>query len=708
MTSTTSAPTAAPAHQDELDRLEILRAYKKLFAGDGTTNYSPFAGDRVVRYDTAVDAWDVPQIHEQVRTAIQEAIAELHQGQSSRVVIFAGQAGMGKSHLLNHFRSPARQQELGYVLVGNNNYWKVQEFEECLLTWLVAALVKPSIQGPNLLLEKMEGVAFQALEQILDQPGKLPEYLGGKGVGWVGRLLAKFGRDRHAQFRQACKDRDTRIFRRLAFPRFARFVCDRFLHEKTDSFHRFVLQVLLRYLFPEHREKVCAWLIGQHVHASFLKQIAGSSKPERQAEPPAPPWPTDAQVHAHLLNEVGVADRLDRNYKLIETIKILVSLFSPEMDRHQAPTPPGHAGRVFFFAFDQAEGRKELFESDDDWFKFFAKLSELYNALPNVFIVFTMTTDLRNQLYPGMERQFQQRIYRDKKFVLEEVEDRDVLAIYRRRLELWRDGRLKELEPLLDKPRFHYLPFTQEEVLAKARQKTLREMLDVFDRDFRQYLDGVVVGADARLEFLVALNELREGEKQATAFQYTEEHLRSVELLLKHAGGRIAESQGLSLTAVDPCKTEDGFPALRLEVRKSPADKRWVRVFLARLPFMYRAKVESCLGFLFKKGSDRNFLWLVRARPIEDGYDIKYSNQIFFRMIDASMESRLLALLRLLDKEEHIPEDKTLSAEDQDKFRKEAGHILTEEIKLTYLGELFHHAAGALENQQEGKDHGDE
>src|SRR5260370_1253152 len=103
MTSTIDPSTAIPAHQDELDRLEILRAYKKLFAGDGTTNRSPFAEDRVVRYDTAVDAWDVPQIHEPVRIAIQDAIAELHQGQSSRVVIFAGQIGMGKSHLLNHF-----------------------------------------------------------------------------------------------------------------------------------------------------------------------------------------------------------------------------------------------------------------------------------------------------------------------------------------------------------------------------------------------------------------------------------------------------------------------------------------------------------------------------------------------------------------------------------------------------------------------------
>jgi hypothetical protein len=565
--------------------------------------------------------------------------------------------------------------------------------------------VKPSIQGPNLLLEKMEDVAFQALEQILDQPGKLPEYVGGKGVGWIARLLAKFGRDRHAQFRQACKDRNVRIFRRLDFPRFAGFVCDRFLHDKTNSFHRFVLQVLLRYLFPEHREKVCAWLVGQQVQAGFLKQIAAASS---KVESTAASWPTDAEVHTHLLKEVGVADRLDRNYKLIETIKILVSLFSPEMNRHQTATAQGHAGRVFFFAFDQAEGRQELFENDDDWFKFFAKLSELYNSLPNVFIVFTMTNGLRSKLYPKMEPQFHQRIYRDKKFVLDEVEDKDILAIYRRRLELWRGDHLKELEPLLSRPQFHYLPFTQEEVLVMARQKTLRDMLEVFDGAFRNYLNTVVVGADPRLEYLVTLNEFREVEKLTREFQYTDDHLQNVEALLNRAGARIAESQGVCLTAIEPCRSDDGLPALRLEVRKSPTDKRWVRVFLALLPYMYKSKVTGCLGLLYKRQSDRNFLWLLRVRPIEDGYDSNYPDQIFFRKIEPSMESRLLALLKLLDKEDHLPEDKKLSAKDQDMFRKGATFILLEEIKLTYLGELLHHAAEALETQQEGKDHGGE
>src|SRR5262249_8922958 len=143
----------------------------------------------------------------------------------------------------------------------------------------------------------------------------------------------------------------------------------------------------------------------------------------------------------------------------------------PDLNHQLGQGAPGQAGRVFFFAFDQAEGRKELFDREADWFKFFAKLSELYNALPNVFIVFTMTTELRNQLYPRMERQFQQRIQRDEKFVLEGIEGPEILAVYQRRLELWRGNELPQLEPLLSKPAFRYLPFTQEQVLARGGRR---------------------------------------------------------------------------------------------------------------------------------------------------------------------------------------------------------------------------------------------
>src|SRR5262249_167850 len=205
-----------------------------------------------------------------------------------------------------------------------------------------------------------------------------------------------------------------------------------------------------------------------------------------------------------------------------------------------------------------------------------------------------------------------------------------------------------------------------------------REMLEAFDQDFRKYLDEqVVVGADARLEFLVALNELREQEKKApNAFQYTEEHLPHIETLLKGTGKELAAAFGLSLIDVQPCETEEGHPALRLELRNLPADERWVRVFLARLPHHYKTKADSYIGLLHYKATNKYFLWLVRPGPIAEEYEGKKAGQVFTRTIEAHLESRLLALLQLLGKEERLPQEPGLSTEDQEKFHKEAGHIL--------------------------------
>ena len=56
--------------------------------------------------------------------------------------------------------------------------------------------------------------------------------------------------------------------------------------------------------------------------------------------------------------------------------------------------------QTFVFAFDQAEGRQELFDSDADWRDFFAYLSEIYNTLPNALVLFTMTPMLKKHLFP--------------------------------------------------------------------------------------------------------------------------------------------------------------------------------------------------------------------------------------------------------------------------------------------------------------------
>lgn len=90
----------------ELTRLELLRAYKERLVKGGDVNLSPFALDRVIRYDSDVGSYDVPDIHREARDRIAKIIKGIHQGHDSQVVILAGNPGMGKSHLINHFRSP--------------------------------------------------------------------------------------------------------------------------------------------------------------------------------------------------------------------------------------------------------------------------------------------------------------------------------------------------------------------------------------------------------------------------------------------------------------------------------------------------------------------------------------------------------------------------------------------------------------------------
>src|SRR5437899_1244395 len=106
-----------PKQTEELTRLEILQAFKKHLSRKEEVNVSPFTEDRVIRYDTPVDAYDIPDIHRKVRDLICETLRGIRHGQPSQVVILAGNPGMGKTHLINHFRSPEMAKELGYVLV---------------------------------------------------------------------------------------------------------------------------------------------------------------------------------------------------------------------------------------------------------------------------------------------------------------------------------------------------------------------------------------------------------------------------------------------------------------------------------------------------------------------------------------------------------------------------------------------------------------
>ncbi len=691
MKTALSAPVVDTPHQDELNRLEILRSYKTLFGGDGTANRSPFAEHRVVCYDTNVAPWDVPEIYREARDSITQALGELHRNHLPNVVVLAGEPGMGKSHLINHFRNPELQKELGYVLVGNSNHWKVEEFESCLLTSMVSELLRPDANGPNLLLSKIETIAFEALNQILTQPGKINDFLGKqRGLATRFRSLRKLFRgDATTRFLKVVKDRDVKALRELNFLKFADFICDRFLHQRTNPFHRFVLHVLLRFLYPEDRRFVAAWLAGMNVDASFMKKVERDGK-----EPADPAWPTAEQAAEHLQAKLGLSDLLDCNYKVIDTVKILISLFATQIGQvDEAQRDP--LKRVFFFAFDQIEGRNELFDTDRDWFKFFAKLSELYNSLPNVYILFTMTLGLRNDLYPRMERQFQQRIHRDQKFVLQGLDDGDIFAIYRKHLDSWRNGQLTHLEELFAQPQFQYLPFTQDKVLENGRQKTIREMLDAFDQGFRAVVMDIPL-KDARLEYLIALNEFRETEGKPNAHKYVSDHLDLVLDLLEKARSVVSGDPDLQISDCKMIKTEEGDYALLIEFRCPKVSEEWVRVFLALVPWKYEP-VERLIKLLSGRQKDRYFLWLIRAESMKPDCQNRRPGQIFPRDLQCGVHSRFLALRHLLNKHHQLEEAGETDWDDRGKFSNDTMETVQNEVKETYLGELCRHARAAFD-----------
>ncbi len=341
----------APVLPDaELLRLETQRAYKMRFGRDPEFNFSPFSADAVTRYDTDVTASDVPMIHRQVRERIEAIINEIHHGQVSQVVILTGNPGMGKTHLINCFRDRKKANALRYVLVCNSNHWKAPEFEECLLDWILEALVYPSLEEPHLLLARIQDIAFQALQQIVDRPGEIERFKSRSLAGFLSGLWGKVTGSEHSLFVSAIENRDLGVFRRIEFAPFAAYVCKRFLVNSSNLFHRYAMRVLLRYLFVEDREMVLHWLRRKPVADYFLQKL-------------------------------GVRDEIDRKFKVMDVIKILISLFTPDVSARLTTAGKSCPDLVFFFAFDQAEAREALFESDSEWRTFFAQLRGCLKSL---------------------------------------------------------------------------------------------------------------------------------------------------------------------------------------------------------------------------------------------------------------------------------------------------------------------------------------
>jgi hypothetical protein len=637
----------------ELQRLEVLQAFKRRMPkADANVNVSPF-DDRISTAHGNIKNTDLPEIHSEVRQQIKDTIETVRAGtRKSQVILLAGDAGTGKTHLLCTFQSPESEDEIGYVYVGGSNHWTVGEFQARLLDWMIEALVSPSPAQEHLLLNRIRAIGFRALDHLMANPVAWQQCRARPAGRWFGRLLGWLQAPSYDKQKQLTIARDSAVFRSLDFTRFGEYVCDRFLAEKANLTHRYALRVLLMYLFPEReetevgiRERVLHWFRGRADTSYFTRRL-------------------------------GARERLDRQFSLFEAVKLLVHLFSPVVSQELATEKDPCPSRVFLLVFDQVEGRNELFDSDSDWMDFFAHLSELYNTLPNIVVLFTMTLGLRNRLHSLMERQFRDRIRMDEKFTLRLPDVGQILDLYQSRLEHWLkdDPILLERYRQLENP---FLPFDGEQVLKIAGQQTIRDTLVAFDQSFHQTMQDLVV--EAELDFYFYLNELRGPQSHQNKFEYTAHHLNRVQDLLASTESWLPAVYGMALKVEE---SSEGTPVmLLLTFFDLDNPGAWACAYLAKLTYLnVQHQVDEAIKALAHKQKARYTLWLLRAGEINAELDSKKIDQIYPRVTPSSSESRLRALIHLARKQKDY--EKT-------GYWNDARQLIHREFELTSLGEVF-------------------
>lgn len=258
-----------------IEELELLSYYKQQMAARESRNVTPFECDDVIRYATNVSGIDVASIHRESRDAIVEMIEGVREKQQSRLTILIGEPGMGKSHIVNFFRIPENEEKYGYILVANNNNWKIEEFQRSLLSQLISSLTKTTSNGDRL-LRKIQEISFQALEDMLANQ-RIKDVAKSK-MSWIMRLI---GLSPHERIKRLVCNRDNTIFRQINFRKFAKYLCENYLHTPSDAFHQYLLRVLLRYLFEEDREMVKHWLEGNEIERSFFDKLGAKNEIDR-------------------------------------------------------------------------------------------------------------------------------------------------------------------------------------------------------------------------------------------------------------------------------------------------------------------------------------------------------------------------------------------------------------------------------------------
>lgn len=639
----------------ELRRFALLREFKLRRLRAGGENLTPFS-DRVSTTHSDNCRIDLAELHKEVRDNIIQQIEAVHRKHASQVVLLSGEAGTGKTHILRHFAQPALAEELSYIFVGGSNDWVIDEFQYCLLDWMISALTQPlPTSDHHLLLERIQAIGFRALDQLLKNRTALKRCLAKRRRGLLGRIFVG-RRASQETIEKLTAARNPEVFLHLDFSHFTDEVCRRFLAEPGNPVHRYAFRVLLTYLFPDEvetgigtRDRVLNWF---------------RRKPD----------------DGYWLHRLGVADDLTKRYAVADAIKLLIHLFSPDLSSRLSVDGDKYESRVFMFVFDQAEGREELFEDPNDWNQFFAHLSELYNTLPNVLILFTMTLKLRNEKHPMMERQFRDRIRQDERFVLRQPTSEQIQALYRARLSAW----------LSDEPRLwrqyqelaeieQYLPLTAEKVKEIGGLTSARAALERFDPAFGDALRKLVV--EPGYDFEYVLNEEMKRIESVGEYEYTSRHLDTVRDLLGPLVDELASiHQGVRLNSLVD-ETLERLTVLRLDFDHPEVSSSWVCVYLTRFGSQFNPQLPKCEELLYRKQNARYSLWMVRPRPFEPV--LGKPEQMHARVASAETEARLKAAIHLLEKQEDYKKNGTWEV---------ALKRIQTEIDNCYLGELFKHA----------------
>lgn len=658
-------------------------------AGEGLDD-SPFAHSVALGHDEVGDV-DVEGLQRDPRAALDERLKMVRKDGRSQLALVYGPAGMGKTHLLRVYDDPRRMKQQGYVFLHRDNLWQLNEFAESLLNTLLDALYKDvDEQGNDLLLRKVQSIAFRVLDECstdklsMLRAAKLSNE-SGMGTWWRWWRSTPTQPPSAAELEQLVDQLDPKVFRWLDGGRFADHVCNRCLQRKGDPAHRYVVRVLLLYLFEEQRNNVRDWLRRSGT-------VHFDSFPSGQ----------------HMTSR----DTLDREFELFDVVKILFSLFAPDRTVER-----DDLGRTFFLCYDQFEFRSETFskstathsESEDffnddpSWREFFARLSELYNNLPNVLIVFSMTQETYQRLLGLMELQFKQRLQMDQRLLLvpEKIADDDIADLYEVRIRHWLgDGKGLGNDIIPFAPfsnRGEVGGFRLESTGETTKARTIREVMQVWHQAFKAKL--LATPTDPALDYhgFVASHrnraaELKRGSGDALAFY--RQHLHTANELLKDPRSWLLE--GMSDTEADikfvsvpaSTKTQKGRPALFLNLLRPKQSGCWVRVYYVLLGRWYTV-AEDYQSLIKKHSSTRNFLWFVRPEAMDPTKVIvdQYTDQIRAELLSEDDEITLGACLDLMRK--------TLPSYDL-AGQTEAKKLLLAQFRGTVLGRAFQFALDAL------------